>query len=233
MTFWRTRLARSTVLAGLFVTGSVALAQAPPPGRETSAASVASLSLSQQMPVDPEVAVGTLPNGLRYYVRAECEAGAPRRAAARRQGRVGAGRRRPAGAGALRRAHGVRRDASISRGRASSSSCRRSGLSIGADANAATSYDDTQYTLRVPTDVPGVLDRALLVLEDWAGARHVRSGRHRSRARHRALGMADAPRRRRAHRRTRSGACSSKDRATRIGRRSASPRSSRGRSASS
>ena len=26
--------------------------------------------LSQQMPVDPEVLVGTLPNGLRYYVRA-------------------------------------------------------------------------------------------------------------------------------------------------------------------
>ena len=25
------------------------------------------------------------------------------------------------------------------------------GLSIGADANAATSYDDTQYTLRAPT----------------------------------------------------------------------------------
>ncbi len=43
------------------------------------------------------------------------------------------------------------------------------GLSIGPDANAATSYDDTQYTLRVPTD-PGVLDRALLVLEDWAHA---------------------------------------------------------------
>ncbi|MEP6917987.1 MAG: insulinase family protein, partial [Acidobacteriota bacterium] len=42
------------------------------------------------------------------------------------------------------------------------------GLSIGADANAATSYDDTQYTLRVPTDVPGALDRAMLVLEDWA-----------------------------------------------------------------
>ena len=30
------------------------------------------------------------------------------------------------------------------------------GLSIGPDANAATRYDDTQYTLRVPTDVPGV-----------------------------------------------------------------------------
>ena len=42
------------------------------------------------------------------------------------------------------------------------------GLAIGPDANAVTSYNDTQYTLRVPTDTRGVLDRALLVLEDWA-----------------------------------------------------------------
>src|SRR3954447_2377102 len=38
-------------------------------GRETTAASVARYPLSQQMPVDPEVLVGALPNGLRYYVR--------------------------------------------------------------------------------------------------------------------------------------------------------------------
>jgi zinc protease len=43
------------------------------------------------------------------------------------------------------------------------------GLNIGEDANAATSFDDTQYTLRVPTDMPGALDTALTVLEDWAG----------------------------------------------------------------
>src|SRR5438128_1728455 len=56
------------------------------------------------------------------------------------------------------------------------------GLSIGPDANAATSYDDTQYTLRVPTDVPGVLDRALLVLEDWAqGATFDQAGVDRER----------------------------------------------------
>ena len=44
------------------------------------------------------------------------------------------------------------------------------GLGIGADANAQTSYDDTQYMLRVPTDSPAALDRALLVLKDWANA---------------------------------------------------------------
>ena len=72
------------------------------------------------------------------------------------------------------------------------------GLSIGPDANAATSYDDTQYTLRVPTDVPGVLDRALLVLEDWAHGATFDQDAHRARARHRAVGVAHAPRRRRA-----------------------------------
>ena len=43
------------------------------------------------------------------------------------------------------------------------------GLSIGSDANAVTSFDDTQYSLRVPTDRPDILDQALTVLEDWAG----------------------------------------------------------------
>src|SRR5256714_15373821 len=47
----------------------VASAQTPAPGRETSAASVASYALGDQMPVDPEVLVGALPNGLRFYVR--------------------------------------------------------------------------------------------------------------------------------------------------------------------
>src|SRR5207302_7431052 len=54
----------------LAAAGPMASPQVPPAGHDTSAASVASYGLSQQMPVDPEVVVGTLPNGLRYYVRA-------------------------------------------------------------------------------------------------------------------------------------------------------------------
>src|SRR5262245_11710755 len=62
--FWSVLAA---ILAGSVPLGSV---QAPPAGHETSAESVVQYALSQQMPVDPEVVVGTLPNGLRYYVRA-------------------------------------------------------------------------------------------------------------------------------------------------------------------
>src|SRR4029077_249450 len=42
------------------------------------------------------------------------------------------------------------------------------GMRFGADVNAYTSFDETVFMLQVPTDKPGVLDRALLILEDWA-----------------------------------------------------------------
>jgi zinc protease len=43
------------------------------------------------------------------------------------------------------------------------------GLTFGADANAHTTYDSTSYLLELPADDPEVLDRAVLVLRDWAG----------------------------------------------------------------
>ena len=68
--FTRVRAALFIAFASALTAASLAAtAQTPAAGRETSAASVASYALSQQMPVDPEVVVGTLPNGLRYYVR--------------------------------------------------------------------------------------------------------------------------------------------------------------------
>ena len=39
------------------------------PGHETTAASVAGYALSADMPVDPDVLVGGLANGLRFYIR--------------------------------------------------------------------------------------------------------------------------------------------------------------------
>ncbi len=42
------------------------------------------------------------------------------------------------------------------------------GVRFGADLNAHTSYDETTYTLTVPTDDEKTLDGSLLVLRDWA-----------------------------------------------------------------
>ncbi|MDR0927800.1 MAG: insulinase family protein [Ignavibacteria bacterium] len=42
------------------------------------------------------------------------------------------------------------------------------GVRFGADINAHTSFDEITYTLTLPTDVPGMMDNGLQVLEDWA-----------------------------------------------------------------
>jgi zinc protease len=42
------------------------------------------------------------------------------------------------------------------------------GVKFGADLNAYTSFDETVYVLPVPSDRPQDLDKAFLVLEDWA-----------------------------------------------------------------
>src|ERR1700716_265682 len=90
MTFLRLRVAVPGVFATvLAAAGPAGSAQTPPAGHETSAASVDSYALSQQMPVDPEVVVGTLPNGLRYYVRANGKPG--RRAELRLVVKAGSG----------------------------------------------------------------------------------------------------------------------------------------------
>lgn len=161
--------ARGLVASVLVAVGLVASAQSPRPvtGRETSAASVASYDLSESMPVDPEVVFGTLPNGLRYYVRAN---GRPaRRAELRLVVKAGSALEDDDQRGLAHFVEHMEFEGTTHFPRQGVRDFLSSlGLSIGPDANAATSYDDTQYTLRVPTDVPGVLDRALLVLEDWA-----------------------------------------------------------------
>src|SRR6266852_6929725 len=155
MTLLRRRVAVWGVFVGvLTAAGLVALAQAPAtsspgsPGRETSAASVASYGLSQQMPVDPEVLIGTLPNGLRYYVRAN---GKPaHRAELRLVVKAGSVLEDDDQQGVAHFVEHMEFEGTRHFPRQSITDFLASlGLSIGADANAATSYDDTQYTLRV------------------------------------------------------------------------------------
>jgi zinc protease len=176
MTFTRLRVALCAVLAGVLAAGPIASAQTPLAGRETSAASVASYGLSQPMPVDPDVVIGTLPNGLRYYVRAN---GKPEhRAELRLVVKAGSVLEDDDQQGVAHFVEHMEFEGTRHfPGQSIADFLSSLGLSIGPDANAATSYDDTQYALRVPTDVAGVLDRALLVLQDWAqGATFDQSG---------------------------------------------------------
>ena len=159
----------SVALSILLAGGASLLSAQTPPGQETSGASVASYSLEQSMPADPEALIGALPNGLRYYVRANAKPA--HRAELRLVVKAGSVLEDDDQLGFAHLVEHMEFEGTRHFPRQGVVEFLGSlGLSIGADANAATSYDDTQYTLRVPTDVPGVLDRALLVLEDWAGA---------------------------------------------------------------
>src|SRR3954463_4462525 len=160
MTFPRLKIVLPGVFAGVLAAGAIALAQTPPAGRETSAASVASYTLSQQMPVDPEVIVGTLPNGLRYYVRPNGKPG--RQAELRLVVKAGSVLEDDDQRGLAHFVEHMEFEGTTHfPGQGIEDFLSSLGLSLGADANAATSFDETQYTIRVPTDVPGTLERAM------------------------------------------------------------------------
>src|SRR5947209_7887894 len=133
------------------------------------------------MPSDPDMLVGTLPNGLRYYVRANAKPA--HRAELRLVVKAGSALEDDDQQGLAHFVEHMEFEGTQHFPRQGLVDFLSSlGLSIGPDANAATSYDETQYTLRVPTDVPGVLDRALLVLEDWVqGASFDQAGIDRER----------------------------------------------------
>jgi len=125
--------------------------------------------LTAAVPVDPRITIGTLPNGLRYYLRAN---------------------KQPLGRAELRlvvNAGSILED-DDQRGLAHfvEHMCfngtrhfpkqdvvaflQSTGMRFGAHINANTSFDQTVFQLRIPTDNAGVIDRSLLILEDWAHA---------------------------------------------------------------
>src|SRR6267142_4846692 len=142
----------------------------------TAAPAQVAPSLSDPIPVEREITIGRLSNGLRYYVRANKKP--EKRAELRLVVKAGSVLEDDDQQGLAHFVEHMEFEGTRHFPQQSIVAFLSSlGLSIGPDANAATSYDDTQYTLRVPTDVPSVLDRALLVLEDWAqGASFDQSG---------------------------------------------------------
>src|SRR5688500_6979378 len=120
------------------------------------------------IPLDTAVRTGTLPNGLRYYIRHN------NRPEKRLELRL------VINAGSVLEdddqkglAHftehmlfnGTRRFAKND----IVSYLESIGVRFGADLNAYTGFDETVYILPVPTDKPGLVERSFDVLEDWAG----------------------------------------------------------------
>jgi zinc protease len=119
------------------------------------------------LPVDPNVTVGTLPNGVRYYIREN------RRPEQRAELRL------VLNAGSILEdetqqglAHFVEHMAfNGTRNfdkQALVAYLESIGMRFGADLNAYTSFDETVFMLTVPTDTEQPLRTAMQILEDWA-----------------------------------------------------------------
>ena len=127
------------------------------------------VALTAVVPVDPRITVGTLPNGLRFYVRKNQQP----------QGR--AELRLVVNAGSILEDDDQRGLAHFVEHMAFNGThhfpkqdvvafLQSTGMRFGAHINANTSFDQTVYQLQIPTDNAAVIDRSLLILEDWAHA---------------------------------------------------------------
>src|SRR5215831_11629903 len=124
-------------------------------------------ALTDPIPVERQITINELPNGLRYYVRANKKP--EKRAELRLVVKAGSVLEDDDQQGL---AHFVEHMAFNGTEHFPKHELIKFieslGMRFGADLNAYTSFDETVYMLQVPTDKPEVMDKALLILEDWA-----------------------------------------------------------------
>ena len=121
------------------------------------------------LPVDPAVRVGTLDNGLTYYLRSNDEPGS--NLALRLAVDAGSLHEPEAGLGVAHfLEHMMFNGTEEYPGNEIVEALRGLGVEFGPDLNAYTAYDATVYELDVVTGQPGAVDTAFGILSQWAHA---------------------------------------------------------------
>src|SRR2546423_14002717 len=133
----------------------------------SSANGCAQFNLNQPVPVDPEVRIGKLSNGLIYYIQKNPK---PEKKVELRL---------VVNAGSILEENDQRGLAHFMEHMSFNGSkhfpknelvdyLQKVGEQFGADLNAYTSFDETVYILPISSDNPEVLEKGFTVLEDWA-----------------------------------------------------------------
>ncbi len=121
------------------------------------------------LPLDPAIVTGQLPNGLRYYVRRNARPA--NRAELRLAVNAGSILEAPDQRGLAHVAEHMAFNGTRSFARHELVDFLESiGMRFGPDLNASTSFDETIYQLLIPSDRPGLLERGIQILEEWASA---------------------------------------------------------------
>lgn len=128
----------------------------------------------QQMPVDKNVRIGKLDNGLTYYIRHN--ALPEKRAEFYIAQKVGSILEEPQQRGLAHflehmAFNGTKNFPGDETGLGIVPWCETKGIKFGTNLNAYTSVDQTVYNIsNVPTENPNVVDSCLLILHDWSNA---------------------------------------------------------------
>jgi zinc protease len=128
----------------------------------------AQINLTQPIPVDPNVKVGKLPNGLTFYIQHNAK---PEKKMELRL---------VVNAGSILEDQQQRGLAHFMEHMNFNGSkhfpknelvdyLQQVGVKFGADLNAYTSFDETVYMLPISSDDPQIVEKGFTVLEDWAG----------------------------------------------------------------
>lgn len=123
---------------------------------------------SESIPFDPEVTTGVLSNGIKYYIKKNVEP------ANRMELRLAVN------AGSMQENDNQQGLAHFCEHMAFNGTknfkkqeivdyLESIGTQFGAHLNAYTSFDETVYMLQAPTDDQDIMDKAFLILSDWAG----------------------------------------------------------------
>ncbi len=124
--------------------------------------------LDKALPMDPEVKVGTLPNGLKYFIRKNTEP--KNRAELRLAVKIGSIVETEEQRGLAHFMEHMNFNGTKNFPKNNLVQfLEKSGIKFGADINAYTSFDETVYQLPVPTDSLALLEKYFSVLADWSG----------------------------------------------------------------
>lgn len=125
------------------------------------------IDVTQVMPLDPKVKIGRLSNGLTYYIRHNSLP--EKRVELRLVVNAGSVLEDDDQLGLAHFMEHMNFNGTKRFPKNELVSYLQSiGVEFGADLNAYTSFDETVYILPVPTDKPGLVDKGLQILEDWA-----------------------------------------------------------------
>ncbi|MBC3783726.1 M16 family metallopeptidase [Spirosoma utsteinense] len=166
-------MVRFPLALSLLLSASLVLAQQPatttkrPTARTPKPVAASGTTLNRPIPLDPDVKVGKLPNGLTYYIRKNAEP--KNRAELRLVIRAGSVLETDAQQGLAHFMEHMEFNGTKNFPKNELVNFLQSaGVRFGADLNAYTGFDETVYQLPVPTDSAKLFERSFQILEDWA-----------------------------------------------------------------